>query len=343
MNKLVSIIIPVYNAEKFLTETVTPFLSLQKNDVEVLLIDDGSTDSSSQLCDFYASDNICVKTFHIKNSGVANARNFGINHASGKYLYFIDSDDVVNIDAFWRLVNIMEERKYKMIVAGFVNCDENLEILDTQLNDYKGICDAENASAQLMRWQMKCHLGSFLVEKDTVQTLRFVSGVRYGEDVEYIHKCMLLSKNIFVSMDWLVKYRSHAESAMHKVDLRRFDTYFARKRYRDYVIQNHPTYNDLIKVIDNYNIPEVLAEHISLMCTEGIPYRKLKKFLNETGIDEVVRKTLSNSNVEKKFCKTLCMWEKNSLLFYFTKRCETYIYQIRSAVGRIKRRLLGYE
>ena len=91
--KSLSIIVPVYNCEKFLNQCVESILSQQFEDYELLLIDDGSTDSSGQMCDKWAANDEKISVFHIANAGVSNARNIGLSSADGKYITFIDSDD----------------------------------------------------------------------------------------------------------------------------------------------------------------------------------------------------------------------------------------------------------
>ena len=91
----ISIIIPVYNAEKNLCSTVDSILSQNSLDYELLLIDDGSQDQSGKICDEYASQDCRVRVFHKQNGGVSSARNLGIDKATGEWIFFVDSDDIV--------------------------------------------------------------------------------------------------------------------------------------------------------------------------------------------------------------------------------------------------------
>jgi glycosyltransferase involved in cell wall biosynthesis len=95
---LISVIIPVYQAEKYLNQCIDSVLHQTFKDWELLLIDDGSTDKSGQICDDYAAKDSRIKVFHNQNKGVSEARNFGIDHANGKFISFIDSDDYVSND-----------------------------------------------------------------------------------------------------------------------------------------------------------------------------------------------------------------------------------------------------
>ena len=115
----VSILIPVYNAEKTLRRCVDSVLHQEYTDFELILVDDGSRDNSPAICDNYARKDDRVKVIHAKNGGVSRARNLGINAASGAYLQFIDADDWLTMDATKLLVRAMEEHQCDLVIADF--------------------------------------------------------------------------------------------------------------------------------------------------------------------------------------------------------------------------------
>lgn len=88
-----SVIIPVYNVEKYIKRCVKSILSQRYNDLEIILIDNGSTDRSGSICDIYANEYANISVYHIENHGVGSARNFGLSKARGEFIYFVDSDD----------------------------------------------------------------------------------------------------------------------------------------------------------------------------------------------------------------------------------------------------------
>lgn len=88
-----SVIIPVYNVEKYINRCVKSILSQRYNDLEIILIDNGSTDRSGSICDIYANEYANISVYHIENHGVGSARNFGLSKARGEFIYFVDSDD----------------------------------------------------------------------------------------------------------------------------------------------------------------------------------------------------------------------------------------------------------
>ncbi len=105
---LISVIIPVYNVEKYLKECVDSVLYQTYKNYEIILVDDGSTDSSPQICDEYASKYECVSVIHKENSGLSHTRNKGLSVAQGEYVYFLDSDDYIDSNAFTMLVESIE-------------------------------------------------------------------------------------------------------------------------------------------------------------------------------------------------------------------------------------------
>ena len=96
----ISVIVPVYNVEKYLTQCIESILSQTYQEFELLLIDDGSEDNSGSICDHYSNIDSRVHVFHKENGGVSSARNMGIEHAKGEWVCFVDSDDWIDKDTF---------------------------------------------------------------------------------------------------------------------------------------------------------------------------------------------------------------------------------------------------
>lgn len=134
MKPKISIIIPVYNAEKYLRECLDSVLAQTFTDFEVLLINDGSTDNSGQICDAYALQDTRIKVFHQENGGVSSARNLGLDNAKGEWITFVDSDDYLGDNYFYFLKLIPEDADFVLLnitrdikgeVKSLVNFKEN--------------------------------------------------------------------------------------------------------------------------------------------------------------------------------------------------------------------------
>lgn len=116
----VSIIVPVYNAEDKLERCIDSLLSQTMIDIEVILIDDGSTDRSNRICDEYSNDYNNVKTIHVKNGGVVKARKLGVSYSSSELVMFCDADDYVDSDMVERLVSLKENSNCDLVCSGLV-------------------------------------------------------------------------------------------------------------------------------------------------------------------------------------------------------------------------------
>lgn len=132
MKNMVSIVIPVYNVEKYLHECIESILSQSYTDFEIILVDDGSTDSSGEICDSYAN-NPKVKVIHKQNAGLGLARNTGMEAASGKYVTFIDSDDYWCPNALEELMSAMEREQAETCIGGYTRVsNEGEKLLEEQ-------------------------------------------------------------------------------------------------------------------------------------------------------------------------------------------------------------------
>ena len=130
----VSIIVPVYNVERFLPKCLDSILNQTFQNFELLLIDDGSSDNSGSICDEYAKKDSRIKVFHQENKGVSFARNLGLDYAQGKYILFVDSDDWVASEYLQDFIRIVDSKKETdIILSGFVNVYKDREIKKTFL------------------------------------------------------------------------------------------------------------------------------------------------------------------------------------------------------------------
>lgn len=118
MNSLISVIVPIYNTEAYLWECVSSVLNQSYRELEIILVDDGSTDRSGIMCDEFGKRDSRVMVVHKENGGLSDARNTGISKAGGKYLYFLDSDDVLAEDALSILVSLCEESHAEIALTG---------------------------------------------------------------------------------------------------------------------------------------------------------------------------------------------------------------------------------
>lgn len=120
---IVSVIVPVYNVEQYLTRCVESLLAQTLKEIEIILVDDGSTDKSGMLCDAFAKKDGRVRVIHKENAGQGLARNDGLDIAAGKYVAFLDSDDYMDTDAYRQIADRLEETKADVCCFGYVKHD----------------------------------------------------------------------------------------------------------------------------------------------------------------------------------------------------------------------------
>lgn len=124
-NKLISIIVPIYNVENYLQECLESILKQTYKNFEVLLVDDGSTDNSANICKLYVEKDKRFKYFFKENGGLSSARNFGVSNSKGEFLSFVDSDDIISNDFLETLYNNMINNEVKLSIVGYCNYYNN--------------------------------------------------------------------------------------------------------------------------------------------------------------------------------------------------------------------------
>lgn len=133
MEELISVIVPVYNVEKYIAQCVESIINQKYNNLEIILVDDGSLDSSRVICDNLAAEDKRVRVVHKENGGLSDARNYGISIARGKYLSFIDSDDFVSNDFIASLYDSLVRHNADIACCGFNRYYTDKNIVNDQI------------------------------------------------------------------------------------------------------------------------------------------------------------------------------------------------------------------
>lgn len=208
---LISIVIPVYNVEIYLEQCVKSIINQSFTNYEILLINDGSTDNSALICDKLKEECDNITVFHQANAGVGAARNKGIKNASGKYIYFLDSDDFVSDDFFKKLIPYLS-KDFDVLQFGFnrVNIKgdflnyqlpkSNKEILDLQ-KDRGELIDIFDSGVGMALWDKIINL-----ELLTANNL-LIDNKKRGEDIAFNIELFSVSKKVIVLSDTLLNYR----------------------------------------------------------------------------------------------------------------------------------------
>ena len=196
MQTKISIIIPVYNAEKELAICIQSILAQTYTDFELLLVDDGSTDSSGVICDRYAELDSRVRVFHKKNGGASSARNVGLDNARGEFIGFVDADDYVLPEFLSNFINICngEDLLIQGIIPDYSISSEY--IIKKASIDYSGI--VQDWLIGSSGCEMLGSLCNKLIKRYVIETnkLRLNETYKYREDEEFLLRYLTLSKTI---------------------------------------------------------------------------------------------------------------------------------------------------
>ncbi|WP_293899097.1 glycosyltransferase family 2 protein [Sphingobacterium sp. UBA5670] len=199
MNPLISIIIPVYNVEKYLSTCLDSVLNQDFTDFELILVDDGSRDGSLAMCFQFSALDSRIKILQKINGGVSSARNYGIKHAIGKYLCFIDSDDWIDRD-FFSSFNINPEGDLDIYIQGYkrVKSGETIGEVGYNFNVYKDFCEFFISSEKINLLNSPCFK---LFRNDIIQknNISFNEEYSLGEDHIFTLQYLLHARSYQIS------------------------------------------------------------------------------------------------------------------------------------------------
>lgn len=156
--KLVSVVIPVYNVEEYLDDCIKSVITQTYKDLEIILVDDGSTDLSPQICEQYAMRDNRIKVIHQQNKGISVARNVGMTYATGSYIYFLDSDDYIMTNAIRIMYDTIEKENSEIVFCDaetVVNSQkDDLNILTYNRKKCYGSMGGRNAVSFTIKWRV---------------------------------------------------------------------------------------------------------------------------------------------------------------------------------------------
>lgn len=193
---MISIIIPAYNVEKYISRCVDSILAQTIRDWELLLIDDGSSDQTGAICDRYAASDGRIRVFHQENSGVSAARNFGIEHSDGEYLIFLDSDDWTEPDMLEKLLEAMLRNQSDIAACDsyYARLQEDHSIQSEQGFKWGKINKEETISGEEALFRVmyrSATLWNKLLKREKIGTIRFNTEMSFAEDTDFLYRVML--------------------------------------------------------------------------------------------------------------------------------------------------------
>lgn len=212
--KKVSIIIPIYNVERYLPECLDSVVQQEYTNLEIILVDDGSTDSSGLICDKYASNDPRIVVIHQKNKGASIAKNTGLNHVTGEYVAFVDSDDFVDLDWIKKMVDSLEFNKADVAECAFTKEYVNFTEYLTDDMFYSKIFSVEEYMEQYLNCWVSSLFWNKLFRSELTYNIRFRNERRCIDDEFYTYKVLSKAKQIVRLEESMYHYRQRASSAV---------------------------------------------------------------------------------------------------------------------------------
>ena len=275
MGEKISVIVPVYNVEAYLERCVESILQQTYAHFELILINDGSTDSSGQICDHLASQYENIKVYHIENAGVSNARNMGIQLATGSWVTFIDSDDFVTQDYLATLVSAVEGLNVGFVIAPLHHIKNGIV---TDIPSHSGKTELWSTEETMKELLMTTRTSFFpvakLFKRDLLADEKFNTNYHLAEDALFLTELLLKTRCSCVFIDKPVYYYDHREgSATTSVNRYVFDTI---EVYKQIIVQVSQAFPNLKYELINRECWSYITVYDKIIFTSREEYQKEK-------------------------------------------------------------------
>ena len=296
-NYLISVIVPVYNVEKYLNKCVHSILEQTYRNLEIILVDDGSTDNSGVLCDELSKSDKRIAVFHQKNGGLSSARNLGIKNSHGQMLSFIDSDDFIERDMLEVLYSHLMNYEADISVCGYTMLYPDKERIICNGMEVKVYDKLEALKNMFLVNDIGFISCNKLFKKSLFDNITFPIG-KHFEDINTIGK--VISKAEKVIYDPISKYNYIQRNdsingnnfQKRKFDKKIYDLYFASMDVYNFIEKNYPSilYEASIGCI-NYNL-RVINQLIVFKIKDEKVYQKTKKLIKSN-----LKKIINDSKI----------------------------------------------
>lgn len=244
MLKKVSVIVPIYNVENYIRECIESVINQKYRDLEIILVDDGSPDNCPQICDDYAQKDKRIKVLHKTNGGLSDARNVGIEIATGEYIMFVDSDDYIVENMVEQLIYMLESSGADIASCGYT---ENISTLDTNFSEKYNVVSSEEALRFiLIDKKITTSASMKLFSRYLFEDVRFPVGKIY-EDYATIYQVLHKAKKVAYNGDKKYYYRPNPTSitggSFYKKQMQYFEI---SDQVMKFVVAVHPKYTKYV-------------------------------------------------------------------------------------------------
>lgn len=241
MDTLISVIIPVYKVENYLEKCIVSVVEQTYRTLEIILVDDGSPDRCGAICDEWEKKDKRIKVIHKSNSGLSDARNYGLDIAQGTYIVFVDSDDLIAPTMIEKMFVTAQKHEADIVECKYFCFTDILPEKEKREAETSTVYTSEEALSLLLDESVfKYTVWNKLYCRNIFETLRFEVG-KLHEDVFFTYQAFGISKRIIKIEDCLYYYRQRSGSIMGSgFSIRNLDSMEARKRQYYYMKENYP-------------------------------------------------------------------------------------------------------
>lgn len=320
--QLVSVIVPLYNAEKYIEETMESILNQTYKNIEIVIVDDGSKDQSSSIVkNFKKKYPEQIKYILQENQGVSVARNTGIENANGEYISFLDSDDLWHSTKIEKQIESMHKNNMNACYCGFMNFyEETGEKVENTTNFVKG-----NMTKAFLTHQVFAQTSTWIFKKSIVMNhnIRFTPGCSWGEDLEFLFKLMSVTNVCYVD-EYLTYYRilsgGSLSSNYKDYELKTTKELEVFNRMKDWIhnkskdlITNDST--ELIEILETYLFPYTVINNACIYIKGHPKLDKSKVQLIKSDIKKYCRKIYSKNGKRSKKLYAMLWFVRIKFLF----------------------------
>lgn len=256
---MISIVVPIYNADPYLHQCLQSIQSQDFEDFEILMVDDGSTDNSAHICQDFSSDDSRFVYLYKKNSGVSETRNYGIEHSRGEYIVFVDSDDYLEKNYLSSMYDVMIKTPVDLVVEGIVmHKSDETKTKET----FPPLISNMEALSKDLYYRLIMFRGPYckLFKMDIIRKydIRFPKGISYGEDAIFYYDYLLYCTCIAFSSCCGYNYRVNDNGSLSTAVRKPEDYYFFLKKRTE---QIHKL--QTVHCQDRYSFPSLSENNLN--------------------------------------------------------------------------------
>ena len=317
---LISVIVPVYNVENYLAKCLDSLVNQSYENIEILVVNDGSTDDSEKIMKEYVQKfPEKIKAFHKENGGLSDARNFGIDRATGDYLGFVDSDDYVVDRMFEEMLNLAVKHQAEMVICNIQKVDEHGNVTQKliQIPNMPEKIDLENHFSVFS--DLSYFACNKLFKKELFSNKRFKKGVHF-EDIQLIPQLLLSCNTLAQTQNFHYQYLERTDSISKTHTEKGLDILFAVEDVESFF--KFSKYADKKKELKNFQILEGVYSYLAYLAfvkNEAVFYKmsqELEVFMKKRSIN--FKDILYYSRFDKNYLLYLPLKKKIFYLLFFT-------------------------